>query len=249
MNKIFFNKVNKKFDGFYLEFNPPATKQLFASLTITLLEEMEKEDIIKVIENLTEEYFIKYPLSIMTSSFDKYGDLIYLDEQKEKTHYTIANTKNGILRSWELLKDEIFVDGMLTNQVLKNIYYDIDYKTSESIEIDLNKKYKGIRLFKRLVIFWAVFVPLIVAVLEFYSPQWIAVLVLLYSFWKAYREYNKITGKRVLTKREKEIEEKKSEMEHFYYHCKKNPEKFLELKCENFKKESEEEISKKYKSL
>ncbi len=57
---------------------------------------------------------------------------------------------------------------------------------------------------------------------------------IIYSLYKIIRRFLKLKGYK--TKHEKDEEQKMNKMRHYFYHCERNPEGFLRLKSENYKK-------------
>lgn len=70
----------------------------------------------------------------------------------------------------------------------------------------------------------------------------VATLAFCYSLYKILKRYLELKGFK--TKRQREKNEIERKMKHYYYHCERNPEGFLRLKAENFRKWEEEEKEK-----
>lgn len=249
IEKLYFNTVTKKYNNFYCEYSPPNYKGLFATLRITFITNYSIDEIIKIMEKEAEYWFERYPLPLMVSSFDKTGNYINLTDIKKESSFTLLIKNNNQVKYWDLLKNEDFPDGYISNDRLLEIYKDINYRTQAQVNEDAKKSLKPIIIWKRMYIIWILYVPIGIAVIEFYSPTWLAFIAMFYSIYKAIVAYRKYTGKIKPTEKEKNKEEKSRKMEHYYYHCELNPKKFEELKYENLKKEIEMDIKNKFNSL
>ena len=100
----------------------------------------------------------------------------------------------------------------------------------------------------RVITFWAVGVPLAVAVLEWWS-DWLGYVVLVYAFWKAIEKALRLKGKWPKSKALLEREAQDLRMRHHHYHCEINPEGFMRLKIENFEKAASERIAREAAAL
>ena len=247
--KLFFETVTQKQDKYYTEYSPASHNGLFADLTIRFIQSVEINEVIETIEKEAIKWFTKYPIPLITYAVDHYDDLIRLSGIKEEDNLTILKKDGKIEYYWSILKDKDFPQGELSNNILLDTYIDIQYRTQSKVTEDAINSMKPYKYFNKLWVVWMVYIPIAVALLMHNSPDWLARLVLLYSFWKGYSEWWKISGKNKPSEKEKEKEKKELEMSHFYHHCKLNPNKFQELKCENFKNERKKKTLDKFKSL
>jgi len=97
------------------------------------------------------------------------------------------------------------------------------------------------------LIIW-VLIPLFIIVFGF-ANIWIGFTLFIYSLFKIIWKLLEIYGRPEKWLQKclpgyKEKKEKEFKMRHYYYHCERNPEGFLRLKVENFKKEENEELKK-----
>jgi len=247
--KIYFDHINEKAEGYFLEYSPPVGSIPFASLTVTYVSDVTSDRVATDLENISEKWINRYPIPVMASAFDRHGDLVNLESVRPISHLTTI-LDNGIpCYRWELLKDEEFPEELKDPEYLITIYSDLNYRTQTEVSAQARENLKPIRAAKRLLIVWAVFVPLTVALLEFFSPLWLSAIALIYSFWKAYQQWLKMTGKKAKSDREAAKEEDNRLKEHHHYHCKLNPDGFLKLKIENLNKMEKDQIQQKYDSI
>lgn len=247
--KIYFSQIKQKGDGYFVTYTPPQPGMRFASFGITFMHDVDSETALKILEQQSEYWTKKYPVSVMGMVYNKEGDSIKFEGMRPSNHLTTLVKNGSHERYWDFVDDNAFPNLWAAPERLIELYDDVSYKTQSQINSEVNQKYKGIRTIKLMILFWAVFVPLMVAILEFFSPDWIALIVLIYSFWKAYQKWLVMTGKK--EKSEKELEKEKEDlaMRHHHYHCKINPDGFLKLKLENFKNDSTERTQKEYDSI
>jgi len=246
LDKIYFSTVKEKRDEYFVEYYPPSHDSTFASLNITFLKFFTHSDVVVVMESEAAIWLERYPIAIMISAFDDAGDLIYLEDVKPESHLICFYnpTKTIIELHWALLKDEMMPkDAKDVNYLLK-VYKSLDRKTSTELKAEASVRLKQLRLGTNLIIFWAVILPAIVLILEFFSPQWVAILVLAYGLLKAVIQWLKMTGRWKKSVKEIAKDADDLRMRHHHYHCERNPDGFLRLKVENFDRESREQVKK-----
>jgi len=129
------------------------------------------------------------------------------------------------------------------------IYGDISFRTSTQLKESARKQQRALRLGWWLLFLWGVVVPAGIALVEFISPNWLAVLTFCYSLSRAYIEALKLLGKWPETDSEIAKEEEERLMRHHHYHCERNPEGFLRLKLENFERDNREQIQREASAL
>ncbi|MGB3752026.1 MAG: hypothetical protein WA945_10700 [Arcobacteraceae bacterium] len=213
------------------------------------MNEITIKETIKIMEEESIKWFNKYPLPLMISAFDKNGDCIYLTETKDESSLIVLKIDNKLKKYWNLLKNNEFPEGRIKNSKLLEIYKNIPYRTEEQVSKDAIDSVKPIIIWKRLYMVWGLYIPIIIAIFEFYSPSWLAFFMMIYSIYKAIKAYRKSTGKNKLNKREEAEQEKERKMKDYYYHCEMNPKKFAELKLENFKNDSIDRVEKTFNSI
>lgn len=246
---IYFSQIREKGNGYYVKYTPPRPRGLFASFRITFMGEVDIDTASEALEEQSTYWAKKYPVSVMGMIFNKDGSSIKLEGLRLSNHLTTI-VNNGIVEKyWEFIGDDKFPDLWKNPERLIEIYHDVPYKRQGQIDKEVRENYKGIRILKLMILFWAVFVPLIVALLEFFSPDWIAVIVLLYSFWKAYQKWLVMTGRKEKSKKELEEEKENLAMRHHHYHCSINPDGFEKLKLENLKEDLIDRVEKENDSI
>lgn len=246
--KLYFESIKERGNKLLAEYHPPSPSTPFAVLNLTYVEKKALSEVAADLESESLKWCSRYPIPLMANSFDKYGDLIELKEFNDSEYLVALKGDNGVELHWASAGDRKLSEIRLSNDELLKIYDGIKYRTSRELESEALKQVTQVRWLKVLFIVWAVVIPLLIAVLEFLSPAWIGVLALFYSFWKAFKQWRLMTGRARKTKSELAKEELNRRIAHHHHHCELNPEGFIRLRNENFKRESEERIRAKYGS-
>ena len=247
--KVYFNSVKEKHEAFFVEYHPPMHNVPFATLHINYHKAEDTKEVIAQLETQASIWAEKYPVPVMASAFDEYGDLIGFGSEKESSHLTVIERNGRYENHWNLLKDNEFPVEVLDTKFLLSVYSDIGYRTQTEVTAAAYKSIKPMRRLKVILLIWAVFIPVLIAILEFFSPTWIAVIALTYSFWKAYQQLLLMTGRKKKSEKEIAKEEEDLRMKHHHYHCEQNPDAFTRMKIENFKCDSKNRIKDEFDSL
>ena len=249
MEKVYFDSVKEKHETFFVEYHPPMHNVPFATLHINYPRTVDTKEVIIQLEIQASKWAKKYPVPVMASAFDEYGDLISLGSEKESSHLTVIERNGQYENHWNLLKDDEFPVEVLDTTFLLSVYPDIGYRTQSEVTKAAYERIKPMRQLKFILLIWAVFVPALIAILEFFSPTWIAVIALTYSLWKAYQQWLLMTGRKKKSEKDIAQEEEDLRMRHHHYHCEQNPDAFTRMKIENFKRESKDRIKNEFDSL
>lgn len=249
--KIFFNSIKEGREKYFVEYSPPNHGHRFACLSLTYTEGVDLYQVAAEIESEGGIWLERYQVPVMVSAFDETGSLIHLDGIRPESHLICfhGNDGNAIEMHWELLRDEDIPAHALSNEFIHRVYSEFTRRTSSQIKADLQQKARGTRLFVRLIFLWTVILPATVAVVEFYAPQWLAIFVFLYGLSKIAIKGLRMKGIIKKLKSELAKEEEIRRMKHHHYHCERNPEGFLRLKLENFKRMAADEVKKEAESV
>lgn len=233
------------------EYLPPGPGMPFANLNMTCLEKRPLGDIADEMERELERWLKLYPMPLMVSSFDERGNLINLEAVRPESHVIGLRIveSDALTIHWRLLENEEFPNPVPTNRYLQSIYADVPCKTNEELRANALGKARKQRLGWWVVFFWMAVIPGVVAIMEFFSPVWIAVIVLVYCLAKALEKALKLLG--VIKQSEKEMvkNEEAQRIQHHHYHCEENPEGFLSLKLENYERWAQEEVRAEVETL
>ena len=247
--RLYFESIKEKHDTFFLKYHPPMSNVPFATLHITYLDTVKTGDVIANLERQARLWAERYPVPVMASAFDKYGDLISFDSEKNSSHLTVIERDGRLESYWRLLEDTEFPEEVLDMKFLLSVYEDIGCRTQTEVTAAAYESFKPMRQYKIVLLIWAVFIPALIATLEFFSPTWLAAIALSYSLWKAYQQWLLMTGRKKKTDTEITKEEEELKMRHHHYHCEQNPDAFLRMKIENFKRDAKARVEDEFDSL
>ncbi|MCP8898307.1 hypothetical protein [Gilvimarinus xylanilyticus] len=247
--KLFFDSIKEKHDRYFIEYYPPMHGFLFANLQITYMYDIKLHQMKADMEELAKKWVKRYPVSLMVSAFDDHGRLISFSGGAGESYLIALKVDGSFDLLWKSVPDSSFPTEVLDADYLLSVYKDINFRTQEEIRQSAQESLKPMRRLKFLILIWAVFIPALIAVLEFFSPTWVALIALAYSLWQAYQKYLIMTGRKVKKDAEIEKEKEKQRMEHHHYHCELNPDGFVRLRNENFKADAKYRTRKEYDAL
>lgn len=251
MEQLFFEATKEDRGWYFVEYRPPISGYQFATLAVVILETGRvREDIAATMEAELVIWLERYPIPIMVSAFDDTGSVIDLSGHRPCDHLTgyVDTRTKKVVREWRLLaKDELPKDA-LNVSYLREIYTGIPFKTKQQLRAQALEKAKQLHLGWWIVFVWAVVVPACVAFLEWWS-DWLGLVVLVYSLYKAVEKALRLLGKRRKSKAELQKAAEEAQMRHHHYHCERNPEGFESLKLENFERWARDDLHNEAKAL
>ena len=244
-----YEPVKESRSWYFVEYRPPTHGARTAMLALVITENASQKKIVTTMERELKEWLVRYPVPIMVFSFDN-KDNRYNFSKLKGCDCLIGfwGEDKQIRMYWKLLKDEEIPDIALNQEYVDNLYSGLKYKTYAAIEVEHRKKMGQIKIGWVIFFIWLVIIPAIYAIFE-YSSNLLALIALIYSLYKAVRKGFELTGKWPKSKRTKEREREEELKNHYYYHCKMNPEGFRKLMLENMDKISENEIAEEAKLL
>lgn len=249
--KIYFSTIKEGRDDYFLEYRPPLHAYPFANLQLTYIESVGLEKVAQAMEAEAKVWLERFPIPLMVSAFDDAGSLIYLNGVRPENHLICFYNSNMDTPEfhWRLLKNEDIPADALNRNLLLQVYEGVERKTSSELRFEAEKQAKQKRIGWYVIFAWAAVVPAIVLVLEFFSPQWLAVLALIYGLSKALIKALQMIGKWKKSAATIVKEEEERRAKHHHYHCERNPEGFMRLKLENFRWEQKDEIKRMAESI
>lgn len=249
--QLFFEATKEDRGWYFVEYRPPNPGHQFATLSVVILENgRPREDIAAIMEAELVIWLERYPVPIMVSASDDTGSVIGLSGHRPCDHLIgyVDSKSNKVVREWRLLANAELPRDALNASYLRKIYADIPFKTTQQLRAQAIEKAKQMRLGWWVVFAWAVVVPAGVAVLEWWS-DWLGLLVLVYSLYKAVEKALRLLGKWPKPKTELQKEAEEARMRHHHYHCERNPDGFQRLKLENFERWAREDTQNEAQAL
>lgn len=247
--KLYFDSIREKREIYFVEYHPPLHEFLFATLKVTYVTDTKLEQIVADLEKEAKIWVERYPVSLMVMAFDEHGDSITLKRLGKQDFLIALKSQDSFSLSWETVPDSAFPQETLDSEFLLSVYSDIPFRTQDEVIESATKSFSSKHKLKLIILIWAVFVPALIAILEFFSPTWVAVIALLYSLWQAYQKFLIMTGRKPRSEVEIEKEKEELKMRHHHYHCEKNPDGFVRLKIENAKTEAKTRINDEFNKL
>jgi len=250
-DQLFFEATKEDRGWYFIEYRPPISGYQFATLAIVVLDiGKASEDIAATMEAELIIWLERYPVPIMVTAFDDTGSSMSLGNHRPCNHligFSDAKT-NKAVREWRLLSNDELPKDALNISYLRKIYAGTPFTTKQQLRKQALQKAKHLRLGWWIVFVWAVVVPAAVAVLEWWS-DWLGIVVLIYSLYKAVEKALRLMGKWPKSKAEAQKEADEVRMRHHHYHCERNPEGFERLKIENFERSAREETRNEAEAL
>jgi hypothetical protein len=236
---IRFASIKEDRGWYFVEYFPPLFGYRFSVLQLSILEPRAADEIAATMELEASTWIDRYPVPLMVTAFALDGSVHPLSNARPIDHLLAwPETKTGqMIFRWELINDDDLPVIALDRNYLKQIFSDIPYKTGYEIRAAADKHFAAKRMGWWIVFTWAVGVPLLVAVLEWWSDL-LGLVVLTYAFVKAAIQALRLTGHLPRSKRERDRDAEESKMRHYAYHCERNREAFERLKLENFEREA-----------
>jgi len=253
--KLFFNKLKESRGHYYVEYQPPHSNDLFATMSMTYPDAHDPASVAKDMQGEMNEWLTRYLVPIMLSAHDATQSIILLDGVGNDGFLVgwIDPASKSIVTSWDFKELTRIIEASITLPDLKAVYHDIPFRTEAQVKTEgqqwVNQRRNQNRLLKWLLILWLAVFPAAWAIFECAGPQWVGFMVLAYSLWKAIQTWRQLTGRRKPSKSEQEKAEKDRIMAHHHYHCERNPIGFNRLKLENFERESKERTRKEAQEL
>ena len=234
---------------YYVEYNPPISDYKYAILNLVIIEDVTKNDIVNAMEKELVDWLNRYPIPLLVSAYDNKGDLYNLSEIKSSNNLMGFFDQDGkICLHWRWLKSEEIPNIALNRDYLDNLYSNLVFRTYAELDEDRRKRRQQIKLGWYIFFTWLVVIPVIIAILDYYSDL-VSLVALIYSLYKAFQKGLELTSRWPKSKRKKEQELEERLKNHYYYHCQMNPDGFRKLMLENLEKLAKDEIAKDAESL
>lgn len=244
---LIFQSIKEHRGDYLVQYTPAAPGSLFASLSLTFLQTHEPSDIAKLMRQESEIWIQRYPVPLMTTSFDDSGSIICLNGTRDCDHLFAIPSDGDVVASWKMLQNSEFPQGRLSEGRLLEVYRGVSFSTLEERHTKAVAHAKRIRHGVIIIAMWVLAVPISVELIGLASPL-LGYIIIMYSLSKAVREILKLLGYVKRSDREQQKEAEELRMRHHHYHCERNPDAFLRLKIENFAREAREQTHREAKA-
>lgn len=252
---LYYKEIKEGRGDYFVEYHPPVSKTPFATLSIIYPKGHTTERIKRDFQIEAMHWLGRYNVPIMASAWDAKEDLIYANGTYEEAHFYAwyqPGTKNVVSTCKKEELPALFNDTE-NRPDWRTIYTDQTARTDAQVKADalksLGQTRKGILIWKAVLTLWLAVIPASWAIIQYLGPEWLAAAVLLYSLWQAVHAWRKIMGYAKPSRSDKEKSEKELRMQHYFYHCERNPEGFARLKIENFNRDASERVRQEADAL
>lgn len=236
---IRFSSLKEDRGWYFVEYSPPITNNRFSILQLSVVESINDQAVAEALEFEVRGWMDRYPIPVLATAFSVDGSVISLTGVRPIAHLMGWHPSVGSqpILMWELIDNDRLPDSVLDREFVKRTFANIPRKTGSEIQKEVMQHIATMKFGWWLVFVWAVFVPLVVAMVEWWSDL-LGLVVLSYAFVKAVIQALRLMGRLPKSNRQRVTEASELRMRHHHYHCERNPEAFERLKNENFSTEA-----------
>lgn len=252
---LHFDLIKEDRDSYFVEYQPPVSNSPFATLNLVYPESYDLGSVADIMEAEVAHWLTRYPVPIMAWAYDAAENSIrpHGDADGGLLVGWYAPGTATLTHAWKVEGLPPFLNDTTNLPDLRTIYKDVPFRTDAEVKANANQEWTKTRkqnlTLKVILAIWLAAIPTAWAIIQYLGPEWLAIAVLLYSLWQAFRTARKLFWRVEPSKSEKEKAEKELKMGHYFYHCERNPEGFARLKVENFEREAKERVLKEAKAL
>lgn len=237
---LHFQAIKEPRGSYFVEYQPPGPHGPFAVLSIIFHDALpDRQTIYTLVETELRQWLLRYPVPIMAMAFDATNNSIQIGSSQDDHHVVgwIAATSGEVICSWELGDLDKHVEKHLPPADWRTIYPGVPFKTAQDIKADAERYVRDTQGKRRslLVVLtvWVAVLPATWATLQYLGPKWLSAAVFAFTLWKIQSAWRKMMGYLKPSPSEAKKSEKQRKMDHYYYHCERNPVGFARLKVEN----------------
>lgn len=247
---LYFDEIKEDRGTYFVEYQPPVSKNPFATLNLVYPEDYEVASVAETMKSEVEHWLRRFPVPIMAWAYDAAENSIRpngkADDGLLVGWYTPGTT--GFTYSWKVDGLPPFLNDTSNRPDWREIYKGVPFRTDTEVKAnayrELDKTRKQNLILKVIFAFWLAVFPAAWAIIQYLGPEWLALAVLAYSLWQAFRAGRSLFWHVEPSKAEKEKDATELKMNHYFHHCERNPDGFLRLKSENFEKDAKERVAK-----
>jgi hypothetical protein len=239
-DEVFRDAIMEPRDGFNVEYVPARTGGAFATAGLTFTSEIVDAEKIK--RSMDEElaFWLKlYRVPLFVSSFDAKGDLITIEPYSHLMGFLDAD--NHLIKRWGEFTNEELPADQVTQGYLANVYRNVPFRFAEDVRWKVRREARIMKVTGLSIVLFTVIIPVLIEMVS-WGVEWLGHLLEAGSFFKGLHEIGKALGWIKPSQKETDKALRKQKMEHYFYHCEKNPAAFQRLKFENFENEEKKSI-------
>lgn len=241
---LYFEDVKEARDGYFVEYQPPSQDIAFATMNLVFTRTLDKTAVADVMLTESAAWVKRYGVPVMASAWDAQEDRIKPKDEGDSFLVGWQTPSGEIAHSWRHTDLGAFLKANPSQVDLRTVYKDIPFKTDAQVKANADAYVKERRLqnryLKAILFGWLAVIPTGIALFQYFGPEWLGLVALIFGLWKAGCAGFRLWRNSKPTPREEAKVEKQRKMDHYYYHCERNPEGFARLKVENLQKEAAE---------
>jgi hypothetical protein len=245
------DKIKLHRDWYFVEYQPADARSSFALLLLTVLSEpTDLESVASAAESELQYWLQRYPVPIMLYALDAKGDPLHFPGRGDESHLMgfVVQQTGMINRRWGLFENDELPAEQMEADYLAHAYDGIPTRMQKDVRTEAMRKAQVEGRLFRTIIFFVVIVPVLIEIISL-GIDWLGYLLAAGSIVVGLYKAAKILGWLQPTQREKEKSERNLRMNHYFYHCERNPEGFNRLMIENFKQDAIEQTRKEAEAL
>ncbi|TAJ84092.1 hypothetical protein [Reyranella sp.] len=250
---LYFESIKELRDGYFVEYHPPGADDRFAKASLTFTQETEKAVVSKAMLMELGIWLERYGVPIMMSAWDKRENRILTQDAGDSFLVGWKTSTGKFVHSWHYIDLDGFLEVNQTELDRRAIYKDVPFKTQEQVKLNAAayaaERRRQNRYLKTILLVWLVVVPTGIALIEYFGPDWLALIALVLSLWQAGKAGYGLWHNSKPSPWEKAKAEKQRRMDHYFNHCERNPEGFARLVSDNFEREAVERTRKEADAL
>lgn len=238
--KIFRDKLREHRGNYYVVYQPADLRAPFAIIQLTFpQDDYEATAVSRAMEQELDAWLRRYPVPAMVSAFDVKDDLINAHGVGGESHLMgYVHPQTGeVVRQWELLRNEDLPSEQLDAEYLARVYQGIPFRVQKEVREQALREARTTGRVIRLIVFFTVVVPVLIEVISV-GVTWLKHILEAISILTGLYKAGKAMGWLKRSQRDEQKAEKELKMNHYFYHCERNPEAFNRLKVENFEREA-----------
>jgi len=242
---IFRDTIKEGRDKYFVEYKPANKATLYALVLLTFPEKTLVEDVIQSMDSELHHWLERFPVPVMVMSFGATTDMLSL--RPISSHDYLIGWRDcaadEIYKLWGPIEQMKLPAVQFADDHLQKVYKEIPFRIKSEVREKNRRQARSRGRAALAVLFFLFVVPVLVEIISLCDNRvdWIVSgLSILFGLWKAGKAFGWIPQ----SKGDCEKAKKKSLMEHYFWHCERNPDAFQRLKFENFDRDEIENTRK-----
>jgi hypothetical protein len=195
----------------------------------------------------------RFDVPIMISAWDARENQIHPNAGETSFLVGWQASSGEVAHSWRYTDLDVFLATQPKHVDWRTIYTNVPFKTDAQVKANaetfINERRRQNRYLKAILFGWLAIIPAGIALFQYFGPEWLGLAALIFGLWKASRAGFRLWRYSKPTPSEAAKAEKQQKMDHYFYHCERNPDGFARLKVENFEREAAERVRKEAEAL